>query len=156
MNDLNFTFSDLISGYITSYDKAAKSIGIKTSDGRDYEGKLTDNTYAKQTQNLGEGWQDRTSELDKLLTPGQMVFTYGTFFPENKVKFEIRTTYHSKLISIEELDEMISFLNEKQYIGNYYIQNFRNASKTISKLQYSMPLTKEKIANNATINVVIR
>ena len=89
MNDLNFTFSDLISGYITSSDKAGKSIGIKTSDGRDYEGKLTDNTYAKQTQNLGEGWQDRTSELDKLLTPGQMVFTYGTFFPENKVKFEI-------------------------------------------------------------------
>ena len=89
MNELNFTFSDLISGYITSYDKAGKSIGIKTSDGRDYEGKLTDNTYAKQTQNLGEGWQDRTSELDKLLTPGQMVFTYGTFFPENKVKFEI-------------------------------------------------------------------
>lgn len=79
-----------------------------------------------------------------------------TMLIENKIKFEIRTTYHSKLISIDELNEMISFLKEKHYIGNYYIQNFRNASKTISKLQYSMPLTKEKIANNATINVVIR
>ena len=89
MNDLNFTFSDLISGYITSYDIASKTIGIKTSDDRNYEGKLTANTYAKQTQNLGEGWQDRTGELEKLLTPGQMVFVYGTFFPENKVRFEI-------------------------------------------------------------------
>ena len=60
MNDLNFTFSDLISGYVTAYDEANKLISIQTSDGRDYQGKLTGNTYAKQTQNLGEGWPDRS------------------------------------------------------------------------------------------------
>jgi len=89
MNDLNFTFSDLISGYVTSFDPTNKLIGIKTSDGRQYEAKLTGNTYAKQTQNLGEGWPDRTGELQKLLVPGQMVFAYGTFFPEDRVKFEV-------------------------------------------------------------------
>lgn len=89
MNDLNFTFSDLISGYVTSFDESCKLIGIQTSDGRIYEAKLTANTYAKQTQNLGEGWPDRSGELNRLLVPGQMVFVYGTFFPENKVKFEV-------------------------------------------------------------------
>jgi mannose/cellobiose epimerase-like protein (N-acyl-D-glucosamine 2-epimerase family) len=89
MNDLNFTFSDLISGYVTSFDESSKLIGIQTSDGRIYEAKLTANTYAKQTQNLGEGWPDRSGELNRLLVPGQMVFVYGTFFPENKVKFEV-------------------------------------------------------------------
>lgn len=89
MNEFNFTFSDLISGYVVSYDQNSKLVGIKTSDSRDYEGKLTANTYAKQTQNLGEGWLDRTNELEKLLVPGQMIFAYGTFFPEDKVKFEI-------------------------------------------------------------------
>jgi len=88
MNDLNFTFSDLISGYVTSFDETGKLIRIQTSDGRTYEAKLTANTYAKQTQNLGEGWPDRSGELQRLLVPGQMVFVYGTFFPEDRVKFE--------------------------------------------------------------------
>jgi len=53
MNDLNFTFSDLISGYVTGFDEASKLVSLNTSDGRAYEAKLTSNTYAKQTQNLG-------------------------------------------------------------------------------------------------------
>ena len=89
MNNLTFTFSDLISGYVTSYNEAEKLIGIKTSDGREFEAKLTGNTYAKLSQNLGEDWPDRSGELHKLLVPGQMIFVYGTFFPENKVKFEV-------------------------------------------------------------------
>ena len=89
MNDLNFTFSDLISGYVTSFNESSGLIGIQTSDGKLYEAKLTANTYAKQTQNLGEDWPDRTGELKRLLVPGQMVFVYGTFFPENRVKFEV-------------------------------------------------------------------
>lgn len=63
-------------------------IGIRTSDGREYQAKLTANTYAKQSQNLGEDWADRTGSLEKLLIEGQMVFVYGTFFPEDKIKFE--------------------------------------------------------------------
>lgn len=89
MNDLNFSFSDLISGYVTAYDAARRQIFLKTSDGRDYEALLTANTYAKQTHNLEEGWPDRGSQLDQLLVPGQMVFLYGTFFPESTTSFEV-------------------------------------------------------------------
>jgi len=56
MNSLNFTFSDLISGYVKSYDGDAGVIELTTSDHRLYRAKLTANTYAKQTQNLDEGW----------------------------------------------------------------------------------------------------
>jgi len=87
MNSLSFSFSDLISGYVTSYDETNKLVGIETSDGRQYECKITGNTYARQTQNLGEGWIG--ADLGKLLKKGQMIFAYGTFYPEDKVKFEI-------------------------------------------------------------------
>ena len=89
MNRLDFTFSDLISGYVTSYDSEAGVIDLTTSDNRAYRAKLTANTYARQTQNLDEGWQDRGGNLDELLAPGQMVFLYGTFFPEEQISFEV-------------------------------------------------------------------
>ena len=89
MNALDFTFSDLISGYVTGYDPANKIIDLKTSDGRDYRAQFTANTYARQTQNLNEGWIDCGGKLDALLVPGQLLFLYGTYFPEQDVKFEI-------------------------------------------------------------------
>ncbi|MFM7313510.1 MAG: AGE family epimerase/isomerase, partial [Cyanobium sp.] len=89
MNSLDFTFSDLISGYVTSYDSASKVIALKTSDGRDYSAQFSANTYAKQTQNLNEGWIDCGGKLDALLVPGQLIFLYGTYFPEEVVNFEI-------------------------------------------------------------------
>lgn len=89
MNSLNFTFSDLISGYVTSYDADSRVIDLITSDNRTYRAKLTANTYAKQTQNLDESWLDRGGSLDQLLVPGQMVFLYGTFFPEAETSFEV-------------------------------------------------------------------
>lgn len=89
MNDINFTFSDLISGYVKNYQATERTIDLITSDGRTYRATLTDNTYAKQTQNLNEGWMDRGGQLNDLLKPGQMVFLYGTFFPEEKTSFEV-------------------------------------------------------------------
>jgi len=89
MNSLDFTFSDLISGYVESFDPVVRVIQLKTSDGRAYEAQLTANTYARQTQNLHEGWIDCGGQLDALLTPGTIVFLYGTFFPEEKVTFEV-------------------------------------------------------------------
>ena len=59
------------------------------------------------------------------------------------IQFEVRTTYHSELISDVELDEMIHFLEYKKYKGNYYIQYFRNNVETIEKL----PFSKNKITS---------
>jgi mannose/cellobiose epimerase-like protein (N-acyl-D-glucosamine 2-epimerase family) len=89
MNAFDFTFSDLISGYVTGYDPAAKVIDLVTSDNRSYRAQFSPNTYARQTQNLNEGWMDCGGKLEALLVPGQLVFLYGTYFPEETIKFEI-------------------------------------------------------------------
>lgn len=56
---------------------------------------------------------------------------------ENKLSFEVRTTIHSELISKEQLQQMISFLEEKNYQNTYYLQAFRNNIETISELPLS-------------------
>lgn len=89
MNALEFTFSDLISGYVTEYDASSRIVKIKTSDNRFYQANLTANTYFRQTQNLDEGWLDRGEQLDQLLIPGKIVFLYGTYFPESEISFEV-------------------------------------------------------------------
>lgn len=89
MNALDFTFSDLISGYVTSYDAGSRVIELITTDRRPYRASFNANTYARQTQNLNEGWIDCGGKLDALLVPGQLVFLYGTFFPEAEISFEI-------------------------------------------------------------------
>ncbi len=54
MNQLNFTFSDTIAGYVTDYDRASDSYTVRTSDSRDRTVRLKDNTYAMLVRNLSD------------------------------------------------------------------------------------------------------
>ena len=47
MKKLDFTFSDLVAGYVTSFDQTNDCFQIKTSDGRVYEIGLTPNKFAE-------------------------------------------------------------------------------------------------------------
>lgn len=89
----------------------------------------------------------------KALKPNYNAITKSNLFDEfensfelllaSTIPFELRTTYHSELISDVELDEMIHFLEYKKYKGNYYIQYFKNNVETIEKL----PFSKNKITS---------
>src|SRR5437870_7615385 len=81
-NEMTFTFSDLISGYVTGFSRERDTFGLKTSDGRDFEAKLTATTYAEIVRNLGEAYLDCTGQMRDMLTPGRFAYAYGTFFPE--------------------------------------------------------------------------
>ncbi len=88
----DFTFSDTIAGYVTSYDAATGVFGVRTSDGREFRCLLTDSAYAKVCQNLGEDWWDCTGNLDQLLVPGQFLHVYGIFYPnEAETSFEVKS-----------------------------------------------------------------
>jgi len=87
---IDFTFSDTIAGYVTEYNPDTKRFGLRTSDGRVFEASLTPATFARITQNLGEGYLDCTERLGELLAPGQMVYAYGVFFPESETTFEAK------------------------------------------------------------------
>jgi mannose/cellobiose epimerase-like protein (N-acyl-D-glucosamine 2-epimerase family) len=63
----------------------------KTTDGREFQVKLTDATYAEMVRNLDEPWQDPGAPIAELLTPGRYLFAYGVFYPESEqYKFEAK------------------------------------------------------------------
>lgn len=82
MDKMNFTFADTLAGYVTSADESLKTFGLKTTDGREFQVKLTTTTSGELIQNLGEPFQDPGVPLESLLTPGRYLLTYGIFYPE--------------------------------------------------------------------------
>lgn len=92
MEQMSFTFSDLIAGYITDFNRSEKSLGIKTSDGREFKAYLSRVAYGRITQNLVEPYNDATGRFAELLTPGQHVFAYGSFYPNggDGYKFQVQ------------------------------------------------------------------
>lgn len=80
--DINFTFSDTITGYVTNFNLKERWFTVLTSDNREFKIYLTDNSYARFVRNLGEDYQDATGQMNHLLAlHRQMVFAYGTFYP---------------------------------------------------------------------------
>ena len=141
MNNLDFSFSDLISGYVTNYNSTEKIIELSTSDGRPYRAQLTGNTYAKQTQNLKEGWLDRGGQLDSLLVAGQMVFLYGTFFPESEVNFEI-----NYIVFAGDNKEDLRY-NEK----GWWIEQIDSIAASYIKWQFNVPTEEIDYKNYRTL-----
>src|SRR6266699_6854701 len=81
MNELRFTFSDTIAGYVAGVDPDGRAFGLKTTDGRQFHVRLTDTTYAELLRNLGEPFQAPDAPVEKLLVPGRDLFAYGIFYP---------------------------------------------------------------------------
>ena len=91
MNDLKFTFSDTIAGYVTRFDKKADAFDLKTSDGREFHVELTPTTYAELVRNIGEPYHDATGAVRDMLVPGRYLFAYGIFYPDaGQTRFEVK------------------------------------------------------------------
>ena len=82
MNELRFTFSDTIAGYVTTFDQAAGRFGLRTSDGREFTVHLTDTMSAELVRNLDEPYADASALVTQMLVPGRFLFAYGIFYPE--------------------------------------------------------------------------
>ncbi|MHB8621262.1 MAG: N-acyl-D-glucosamine 2-epimerase, partial [Chloroflexota bacterium] len=82
MNEIAWSVSDTIAGYVTDFNRAERWFGMKTSDGREYRVNLTPTTYALFVRNLGEPYADATGRLAELLDNGQHLFVHGVFYPE--------------------------------------------------------------------------
>src|ERR1700730_10677458 len=88
---MQFTFSDMIAGYVTSFEKGKKIFTLKTAENQEFQIKLTDTTYAELLRNLGEPFQDPGVALENLLMPGRYLFACGIFYPEKGVlRFEAK------------------------------------------------------------------
>lgn len=79
---MDFSFSDLIGGYVTSTDQRAGTFGLRTSDGREFEARMTVNTFGELVRNLGEPYADATGQMWEMLSPDRYLYAYGIFYPE--------------------------------------------------------------------------
>ncbi len=70
------------------------------------------------------------------------------FLIENDFDFEVRTTYHQDLISLNELYIMLDFLESLRYDKKYYIQNFINTKPTLGYIQNKSTQDLSKIIQN--------
>lgn len=91
LNKVDFSFSDLLAGYVTKFEWSKDTFLIKTSDEREYEVKLTSTTYAELIRNLGEPYLDCTGQIKDMLAIGRYVFVYGIYYGEdNEHHFEAK------------------------------------------------------------------
>lgn len=81
-NAIVFPHSDTVAGYVTKFDAATDTFGLRTSGGQLFEVKLKSNTYARVCRNLGDPYADCTSQIREMLQPDRFLFVYGHFYPE--------------------------------------------------------------------------
>ncbi len=72
------------------------------------------------------------------------------------IPFELRTTHHSSLLSVEAINQMIQYLEKKNYRGNYYLQAFKNKTETLTDLPHSFPISADKLLLSSSFLVYFR
>jgi len=75
---------------------------------------------------------------------------------QSRIPFEVRTTVHSKLLSKIDIQEMISYLENAGYSGNYYLQHFVNGIPTIEKLEHSFKELENENLSTEKIKIHFR
>ncbi|EDM38303.1 putative radical-activating enzyme [Pedobacter sp. BAL39] len=75
---------------------------------------------------------------------------------QSDIPFEVRTTLHSDLISVDYFQQMMSYLQSKHYKGDYFIQQFRNNVPVLGQLNYSLPEFDASRFSTSEIRVLVR
>ncbi|MDJ0581601.1 N-acyl-D-glucosamine 2-epimerase [Crocosphaera sp.] len=138
-NAVDFTFSDLISGYITKYDADQDAFGLKTSDDREYTVYLTPTTFAELIRNLGQGYQDATGQMRDLLKAGEpnqpgargkYVTVYGIFYPDsgNEYRFEGKHLVFAGRSLTDDANDYVFekqdwWINQVKQLADFYLES---------------------------------
>lgn len=123
--NVDFTFSDLIAGYVKKYDQATDSFDIETSDGRPFTIKFGANCYGELLRNLGEPFHDCTGQMRDMLVPGRFLYAYGVFYPDN-------SSYEAKhLVYVGRTQH--EYLFEKQ---DWWVKQVRSLADFYLKAQF--------------------
>ncbi|MCB9497586.1 MAG: AGE family epimerase/isomerase [Fibrobacteria bacterium] len=147
MQGLSFEFSDTIAGYVTRKLEDG-SFAVRTSDGRDFEIKLSKNVYARLMRNLQEPWLDCTGTIADLLVPGQFVFSYGTFYPDGDVqRFEVQVLdFPGKKLDKFRFEEPDWWIKQAKSIADFFIKAQFGGPESIDYRKYrtTISLTGEQ------------
>ncbi|MER2529042.1 MAG: AGE family epimerase/isomerase [Candidatus Competibacter denitrificans] len=149
-NKIDFTFSDLVAGYITRYDQASDSFDLKTADGREYTVHIAANCYAELIRNLGDAFRDATGSMREMLTTGRFLFVYGIFYPDGSGGDCLFDAKHIVFPGRTEND----FVFEKQnwwiqqihFLADFYLKaEFGDGEIDFSAYRTNLALTGEKL-----------
>lgn len=134
MTQIDFSFSDLIAGYVTEYDKDSDVFGLKTSDGREFKVKISPMAYAKVIQNFDEGYPDATGSMKSMLTNGRFLFVYGVFYPDNNLFDAKQIVFAGRKKDEYVFEKSDWWVKQVKSLGNFYLKaqfgtgeyNYRN------------------------------
>jgi mannose/cellobiose epimerase-like protein (N-acyl-D-glucosamine 2-epimerase family) len=128
VNDIQFSFSDTVLGYVVSYDENSDYLELRTSDGRPFHAWLTGNAFAQITRNFGESYRDATGDgggvLRDKLVPGQCLFAYGINYPEAGAhRFEVKSIHFpGDRVAEYVFEEPDWWVNEARAIADFYLR----------------------------------
>jgi len=75
---------------------------------------------------------------------------------QSSISFEVRTTIHADLLNMEDIQQMIKFLESQHYRGKYYLQNYVNNVETLGNLNNSESKFIQDELFKSNIEVVFR
>lgn len=76
-----------------------------------------------------------------------------TILLKSNIPFEVRTTYHSDLLSTEDILSMYNTVKLWGYGGIFYVQNFLKDSVCIKPMGYSQPLYEGLFTDTPLIRI---
>lgn len=154
MNHADFSFSDLIAGYVTDCNFSQEFSGtfsLRTSDGRKFEVSLTPTTYAELVRNLGEPYFDCTAQIKSMLIPDRYLFAYGIFYPEDEQrKFEAKHLVFLGRTARDYLFEKPDWwIKQLQQLADFYLRSqFENDAIDYRQYRTDLSLVGAKNQSN--------
>ncbi len=152
-NAVDFTFSDLIAGYITQYYPDRDAFDLKTSDDREYTVYLTPTTYAELIRNLGQAFQDATGQMRDLLKAGEpdqvgargkFLLVYGIFYPENGSGYHFEgkhLVFPGRSLTDDANDYVFEkqdwWINQIKQLADFYLKAEFGVSSTAINIDYA-------------------
>ena len=148
MNQINWTFSDTIAGYITTADIEKGTFTIKTPGGTEFSGKTTSATFGEYVHNLGETYKDAMGQLSTLMVPGTYMFAYGVFYPEDGGhKFEAQhLVFPGKAPDDFVFEKQDWWIEQARQVADFYIKaQFEGGPVDYSKYRTNLFLNGDKL-----------
>lgn len=125
MNTVDFTFSDLIAGYVQSYDPAEETFLLRTSDGREFTVTLTPTVFAEVVRNLGESFQNASGQIKQMLVKNRFLFVYGVFYPDaanGERSFEAKhIVFLGRTPQDFRFEKQDWWINQVRQLGDFYL-----------------------------------
>ena len=148
-NTLDFSFSEMIAGYIKQADIQNNEYQIETSNGELFTFKVTDNTYAEVIRNLGESYMDCTGNMRQMLVPGRHVFAYGVFYPDSKNMFEVKHfVFSGKSANEFVFEKQDWWIKQIRQLADFYLKaQFGNETIDFKNYRTMLNLYGEKMAS---------